>query len=208
MPGTNATSRPAGPGPASRAYQIVTAVSMTIGRGPLARAAADAARLTPADRVIDIGCGPGTAVRLASRRAAAATGIDPSQDMLLLARQISRIRRARQVSWVEGKAEKLPVPDGQATVAWAISSVHHWDDLSAGLSEAMRGLAPGGRLVLVERLARPGARGHAAHGLTSGQAEDLARQLTAAGFLRVEVHTRKAGHRSLVIVRGETSTAS
>ena len=208
MPGTNATSRPAGPGPASRAYKIMTAVSMTIGRGPLARAAADAARLTPADRVIDIGCGPGTAVRLASRRAAAATGIDPSPDMLLLARQISRIRRARQVSWVEGKAEKLPVPDGQATVAWAISSVHHWDDLSAGLSEASRALAPGGRLVLVERLARPGARGHAAHGLTSGQAEDLARQLTAAGFLRVEVHTRKAGHRSLVIVRGETSTAS
>ena len=208
MPGTNATSHPAGPGPASRANEIITAISMTIGRGPRARAAAAAAWLTPADRVIDIGCGPGTAVRLASRRAAAATGIDPSPDMLLLARQISRIRRARHVSWAEGKAEKLPVPDGQATVAWAISSVHHWDDRAAGLGEARRALAPGGRLVLVERLARPGARGHAAHGLTSGQAEDLARQLTAAGFLRVEVHTRKAGRRDLVIVRGETSTAS
>ena len=108
MPGTNATSHPAGPGPASRANEIITAISMTIGRGPRARAAAAAAWLTPADRVIDIGCGPGTAVRLASRRAAAATGIDPSPDMLLLARQISRIRRARQVSWAEGKAEKLP----------------------------------------------------------------------------------------------------
>jgi len=208
MPGTNATSRPASPGPASRAYEIMTAVSMTIGRGPLARAAADAARLTQADRIIDIGCGPGTAVRLAARRADAATGIDPSPVMLRLARQISRIRRARHVSRAEGKAEKLPVPDGQATVAWAISSVHHWDDLSAGLSEASRVLTPGGRLVLVERLARPGARAHAAHGLTSGQAEDLARQLTAAGFLRVEVQTRKAGHRRLVIIRGETSTAS
>jgi len=208
MPGTNAPSRPASPGPASRAHGIMTAVSMTIGRGPLARAAADAARLTPADRIIDIGCGPGTAVRLAARRADAATGIDPSPVMLRLARQITRFRRARHVSWAVGKAEKLPVPDSQATVAWAISSVHHWDDLSAGLSEAMRVLAPGGRLVLLERLARPGARGHAAHGLTSGQAEDLARQLTAAGFLRVEVHTRKVGPRNLVIVRGETSTAS
>ena len=208
MPGTNATSRPASPGPASRAYEIMTAVSMTIGRGPLARAAADAARLTPADRVIDIGCGPGTAVRLAARRADTATGIDPSPVMLQLARQISRIRRSRNVSWAEGKAENLPAPDGQATVAWAISSVHHWDDLSAGLSEARRVLTPGGRLVLVERLARPDARGHAAHGLTSGQAEDLARQLTAAGFHQVEVQTRKAGHRNLVIIRGETSTAS
>ena len=174
MPGTNATSRPAGPGPASRAYQIVTAVSMTIGRGPLARAAADAARLTQADRIIDIGCGPGTAVRQAARHADAATGIDPSPVMLRLARQISRIRRSRNVSWAEGKAENLPAPDGQATVAWAISSVHHWDDRAAGLSEASRALAPGGRLVLVERLARPGARGHAAHGLTSGRADDLA----------------------------------
>ena len=174
MPGTNATSRPASPGPASRAYEIMTAVSMTLGRGPLARAAADAARLTPADRIIDIGCGPGTAVRLAARRADAATGIDPSPVMLRLARQITRFRRARHVSWAVGKAEKLPVPDSQATVAWAISSVHHWDDLSAGLSEARRALAPGGRLVLLERLARPGARGHAAHGLTSGRADDLA----------------------------------
>ena len=129
MPGTNATSRPASPGPASRAYEIMTAVSMTIRRGPLARGAADAARLTLADRAIDIGCGPGTAVRLAARRADAATGIDPSPVMLQLARQISKFRRARHISWAEGKAEKLPVPDGQATVAWAISSVHHWDDL-------------------------------------------------------------------------------
>ncbi len=208
MPGTNATSRPASPGLASRAYEIMTAVSMTIGRGPLARAAADAARLTPADRVLDIGCGPGTAVRLAARRAEAATGIDPSPVMLQLARQISMIRRSHHVSWAEGKAEKLPVPDGQATVAWAISSAHHWDDRSAGLSEARRALAPGGRLVLAERLAREHAHGHAAHGLTSGQAEDLARQLTAAGFLRVQVQARKARRRRLVIVRGETSTAT
>ena len=65
MPGTNAMSRPASPGLASRSYEIMTAVSMTIGRGPLARRAVDAARLTPADRIIDIGCGPGAAVRLA-----------------------------------------------------------------------------------------------------------------------------------------------
>ena len=49
MPGTNATSRPAGPGPASRAYQIVTAVSMTFGRGPLARAAAEIASTCRSD---------------------------------------------------------------------------------------------------------------------------------------------------------------
>ncbi len=197
-----------------RAWQIVTALSMTAGRGPLARAVADAAELTPADRVVDIGCGPGTAVRIAARRAATATGIDPDPAMLRLARWITALRRPPDVSWLEGRAEKLPLPDDQATVVWAISSAHHWEDRGAGIGEAWRVLAPDGRLVLAERLTRPGARGHAerltrpgarghaAHGLTRDHAEDLARQLADAGFGQVRLHTAKAGHRALVIIRG------
>jgi len=59
------------------------------------------------------------------------------------------------------------------------------------------------------RLAEPAARGHAAHGLTRGQADHLARQLTAAGFRQVRSYTAKAGHRTLVIIRGvkDRSTA-
>jgi len=190
------------------AYQIITALSMTAGRSPLARTVAHAAGLTPADRVVDIGCGPGTAVRHAARRAAAATGVDPDPAMLTLARWSNATRRAPNVSWLQGRAEKLPLPDGWATVAWAISSVHHWEDRGAGISEAWRVLAPAGRLVLAERLARPGARGHAAHALTRDQATDLARQLTAAGFRQVEQHMAQAGHRTLVIVRGAKDPAA
>ena len=185
-----------------RAYQIITALSMTAGRGPLARTVAEAAELTPADRVVDIGCGPGTAVRHAVRRAATATGIDPDPAMLRLAHWSTALRRSPDVSWLQGRAEKLPLPDGQATVAWAISSAHHWEDRSAGIGEAWRVLAPGGCLVLAERLAKPGARGHAGHGFTHDQATDLARQLTAAGFRQVKLRIAKAGHRTLVIVRG------
>ena len=189
-------------------YQIIPALSMTAGRGPLARAVADAAELTPADRVVDIGCGPGTAVRHAARLAATATGIDPDPAMLRLARWSTAIRRSPNVSWLQGRAEKLPLPDGKATVAWAISSAHHWEDRGAGISEARRILAPGGRLVLAERLAKPGARGHAAHGLTRDQATDLARQLAAAGFRGVELHTAKAGHRTLVVISGAKDPAA
>jgi len=61
------------------------------------------------------------------------------------------------------------VPDDSATVAWAISSAHHWEDRAAAIGEARRALAPAGRLVLAERLTKPGARGHACHGLTRDQ---------------------------------------
>ena len=201
MNGTSTQARRPAARMADGTYQLITALSMTAGRGPLARAVADAAELTPADRVVDIGCGPGTAVRHASRRAATATGIDPDPAMLRLASWSTALARRPNVSWLEGRAEKLPLPDGQATVVWAISSAHHWEDRGAGIGEAWRVLAPGGRLVLAERLAEPGARGHAAHGLTPDQAEDLARQLTAAGFGQVRRHTAKAGRRTLVIIR-------
>jgi ubiquinone/menaquinone biosynthesis C-methylase UbiE len=193
---------------ADSAWHVITAVSMTAGRGPLVRAAAGAAELTPADQVVDIGCGPGTAVRYAARRAAAATGIDPDPAMLRLARWSTALRPSPNVSWLEGQAEKLPLPDGQATVTWAISSAHHWEDRGAGIGEARRVLAPGGRLVIAERLARPAARGHAAHGLTCGQADDLAVQLTAAGFRQVRSYTVKAGHRTLIIIRGVKDLAA
>ena len=60
----------AGAGIAGRVYQVITALWMTAGHGPRVRAVADAAELTAADRLVDAGCGPGTAVRLAARRAA------------------------------------------------------------------------------------------------------------------------------------------
>jgi SAM-dependent methyltransferase len=189
--------------PAGGAYQLLTAASMTIGRGPAARAVAGVARLTPGDRVIDIGCGPGAAVREATRRGAIATGVDPTPLMLRLARWISAIRRVGNVTWVQGSAESLPLPDASATVVWALSSVHHWCNRAAGLCEARRVLADGGRILLAERLVKPGGgrwQSHASHGLTRAQADTLARELSAAGFADVRTETRCAGRRTLVIV--------
>jgi ubiquinone/menaquinone biosynthesis C-methylase UbiE len=189
-------------GLASRCYEAITALSMTVGRGAAARTIADVAAVGAGDRLVDIGCGPGTAVREAARRGAASTGVDPSPLMLDLARRISFLRGVRYITWVEGSAEAIPVPDGAASVAWALSSVHHWVDRPTGLAEASRALVPGGRLVLAERLARPGARGHAAHGLTRDQADELAAELGAAGFVDIRIETRGAGRRALLVVRG------
>ena len=62
-----------------------------------ARLAVDVASVSAADHVVDIGCGPGTAVRAAARCGARATGIDPAPVMLRVARAVTRRRdRGRQ----------------------------------------------------------------------------------------------------------------
>lgn len=193
--------------PAKMAYEVLTAVSMTAGRGPAARAMADLAKLTSGDQVVDIGCGPGTAARAAARRCARATGVDPAPMMLRLGRWLTAARHIPNVTFVSGTAEALPLPKASATVTWALSSVHHWTDRAAGLAEARRVLAPGGRIFLAERLVKPHAHGHAAHGLTRDQADRLTGDLEAAGFSDVHIEVRRAGRRVLIIVRGSRPEA-
>ncbi|HTT51304.1 MAG TPA: class I SAM-dependent methyltransferase [Streptosporangiaceae bacterium] len=193
--------------PAGPAGALLTAVSMTAGRGRAARTVTALARLTPQDRVLDVGCGPGTAARIAGRQCAGVTGVDPAPEMLRLGQWITRWRGPADVTFRSGRAEMLPLPPASVTVAWAISTVHHWADRAAGLAEMARVLAPGGRVLLAERLARPGARGLAAHGLTRDQASQVAAELAAAGFTGVSWGIHQAGRRTLVVLTGRVPAA-
>ena len=188
------------PAPLAVASRWVTALSMTVGRSAAARAVAAAAGLQPGDRVVDLGCGPGTAVRVAARRGASAVGVDPDPAMLRLARGITAVTRPGPVGWLVGRAEQVDLPDGAATVVWTLSSLHHWDDRAAGLGEAFRLLAPGGRLVVAERPTAPGARGHAAHGISAAQLDALLEELGGVGFSGVRVEPGPKSGRRLVIV--------
>jgi SAM-dependent methyltransferase len=147
---------------------LIAAASMVVGREGDARLAAELSHLRPSDTVVDVGCGPGAAVRRAARLGATVTGVDPAPVMVRAARLLTR--GAGTVRYASGSAEALPLPDGSASVVWAIASAHHWADLDAALGELRRVLAPAGRLVVIERRAQPGARGHASHGWTDEQA--------------------------------------
>ncbi len=186
----------------SSTADALMAVSMLFGRGRAARLAVDATGISPKDRVVDIGCGPGTAIRAASRRCDVAIGVDPSPASLRLGRMINRIRRIRNVTFLAGKAEDLPIPDSNATVVWALSSFHHWVNQAGGLAEAKRVLEPGGQLLVMERLVKPGAHGHALHGLTPAQLADAKSALVEAGFTNVLGQQQEAGRTTWSIVRG------
>src|SRR5215470_4371015 len=133
----------------------LAAASMVLGRQDNARLAERPSGLAAGDAVADIGCGPGTAVRRAARAGATVVGVDPAPVMLRVAHFLTR-RSAHAVRYAEASAEALPLPGSSISVAWSIASVHHWADLDAGLHEARRVLNPGGRLVAIERLTRPG----------------------------------------------------
>ena len=175
---------------------------MLVRRAAIARLAADAAGVTEGDRVVDVGCGPGGAVREAARRGASVTGVDPAPLMLRLGRYLTRGPLRERVTFRPGSAEQIPLPGESVSVAWSISSAHHWSDLPGGLREMYRVLAPDGRLVVAERLTRPGASGLAAHGATEAQADEIMAQARAAGFADVGREVRAAGRRTMVLIRG------
>jgi ubiquinone/menaquinone biosynthesis C-methylase UbiE len=180
---------------------LLGGLTMAFGRGRSARLVADLAEVGPGDRVVDVGCGPGRFLREAAERGATAVGIDPSSQMRRLAtwRTPASLREAIRVA--DGTAERLPLEDGEATVAWAVASFHHWTDPAAGLAELRRVLRPGGRLLIAERLARPGGwfRHHA---LTWEQGQDLVAQAERAGFTDVAAVRPTLGRRQLLVVRG------
>jgi ubiquinone/menaquinone biosynthesis C-methylase UbiE len=172
---------------------------MVPGGAGSARLAARLSELAAGDAVADIGCGPGTAARRAARLSAAVVGIDPAPVMLRFARYLTR-RSTHRVRYAEGSAEALPLPDSSVTVAWSIASVHHWNDLDAGLQEARRVLKPGGRLVAIERLSGPGAKGLASHGWTPEQATAFVDRCIAHGFTDAKVNQHGRGRRTRVSV--------
>ena len=179
---------------------LLAAVTMLPAGTANARIAARLSELAAGDAVADIGCGPGTAVRHAARLGASVVGIDPAPVMLRLAQFLTR-RSAHAVRYGEGSAEALPLPDSSVSVIWSIASVHHWADLDAGLDEARRVLKPGGRLVAIERLSPPKAKGLASHGWTPEQASAFADRCRAHGFTDARVNQHGAGRRAKVSVK-------
>jgi ubiquinone/menaquinone biosynthesis C-methylase UbiE len=181
---------------------LVAALSFAVGREADADLAIRLAAVGSDDVVVDIGCGPGTAVRRAAAQGASSVvGVDPAPVMLRVARLLTRTsgRTGSHVRYLEGAAEALPLPDACATVVWSLATVHHWHDLDAGLAEVQRVLRAPARFVVLERRIEPGASGHASHGWTEDQADLFAKQCRAAGF-SAEIGRHQAGHKAVLMV--------
>jgi ubiquinone/menaquinone biosynthesis C-methylase UbiE len=182
---------------------IIAALSMAFGRKGDAQLAVQLSDMRSGDRVVDVGCGPGVAVRYSARLGATVTGVDPAPVMLRVARLLTR--SSAKVRYTKGAAEEIPLPEDSASIVWSIATVHHWSDIDTGLREVRRVLLPGGRLVAMERRAEPGARGHRSHGWTDEQATAFADRCREHGFTDVRLERATIGRRSTVSVVASAS---
>jgi ubiquinone/menaquinone biosynthesis C-methylase UbiE len=97
--------------------------------------------------LLDIGCGSGRLLRAAKARwpNTRMYGVDPAAGMLEVARRLTP-----GVTFHEGFAEALPLPDASIDVALSTVSFHHWKDPAAGVREVARVLRPGGYFFLTD----------------------------------------------------------
>jgi ubiquinone/menaquinone biosynthesis C-methylase UbiE len=105
-------------------------------------------------RVLDVGCGTGALVpRLREWNAHLDTYVGVDVSVPMLERAAERLRDgppAPRHRLIAADAEALPFHDAEFDTVVSASSLHSWDDPEAGLAEARRVIAPGGRLLLLD----------------------------------------------------------
>lgn len=106
----------------------------------------DLLRLSPGARVADVGCGIGTVLAELVERGLEAVGVDSSEAMVREAR-----RRAPGATIHVADASALPLEDGSLDGYRAERVYQHIGSPEPALAEALRVLAPGGRIVLVDQ---------------------------------------------------------
>jgi SAM-dependent methyltransferase len=121
------------------------AVAASLGCGnPLA-----VADLRPGETVLDLGSGGGIDVLLSARRVGPqgrAYGLDMTEEMLALARENATKAGARNVDFLKGQIEAIPLPAATVDVVISNCVINLSTDKPAVLAELFRVLRPGGRI--------------------------------------------------------------
>jgi SAM-dependent methyltransferase len=94
-------------------------------------------------RALDVGCGEGRFCRMLRQAGIAATGIDPTSQLLEIAR-----RRDPSGDYRPGRAEQLDFEDGTFDLVVSYITLIDIPDFRAAIREMVRVLKPGGALLM------------------------------------------------------------
>jgi len=164
--------------------------------------------LMPNVKVADLGCGEGYLTIEAARWASRVIAVDRSELVLRRARSLARRRRVSNVIWKKGELEKLPLADATVEIAMLSQALHHAQQPSRALSEALRVTAAGGRLLVLDlrRHEQDWVRGKLGDRRLGFDDDELKRLMAGAGWseVKVGVGARKAGDPFTVLIASGT----
>ena len=106
--------------------------------------------LTPRVRIADLGAGDGTLSRLLARQAESVHCVDNSPRMVQVGRALAKKEHLRNLTYILGNIEKVPLPDRSIDLALLSQALHHAENPRLALAEAFRILKPGGRLLILD----------------------------------------------------------
>jgi len=160
------------------------------------------AELGPGETVLDLGSGGGIDVLLSARRvgpAGKAYGLDMTDEMLALARENQRKAGVRNVEFLKGEIENIPLPGDSVDVVISNCVINLSADKDRVLREAFRVLKPGGRFAVSDIVVRGEMPGEIRRrvelwaGCIAGALEEseYRAKLAAAGFQQIEVEATR-----------------
>ena len=164
-------------------------ITMAIEHKSLHKEVVDRLGLKSNDRVLEIGFGPGTAIKLAAAKADFVAGIDPSEQMVRQAERRNRLGiKSGHIQIAKASASAIPFASENFSVAFEVNSYHHWDIPEVGLKETFRVLQVGGRLLMTLR------QGHGKSNSLQQEAEQIAKILKNIGFEQLSCQEHHSGH--------------
>jgi len=182
---------------------------VTYTTGPFTAILLEHANPQPGERVVDIACGTGVVARQVAPRVGRTgdvIGVDINPAMLAVARSLP-VQEGASIDWREGSALELPLPDEAFDLVLCQAGLQFVPDRLKALQEMHRILRPGGRVALsvwrspehnpVSQLIWGTIARHLNTSITVltpamslGDAEELGRLLTSAGFADVNIVAR------------------
>jgi arsenite methyltransferase len=148
--------------------------------------------------VLDLGSGGGIDVLLSARRVGETGkvyGLDMTDEMLALARENQRQAGVKNVEFLKGEIENIPLPDNSVDVVISNCVINLSSDKDRVLREAFRVLKPGGRFAVSDVVVRGSVPDSVRQsmllwvGCIAGALEeqDYQAKLTNAGFAEVSI---------------------